>query len=97
MVRNESQNQRPKYLFELACELRAKVRARRGEPVQKPLTSFELSCEEKLKKQREETRKPVFQAEQAGYYVCPYCLCTLRNTYTRQLTHPAKCNGKKQR
>ena len=88
---------KPLSAFEQTCELRLKERRRRGEDIRKPLSAFEQTCEDRLKKQRQEAKKPVFQAEQADYFVCPNCLCELRNTYARQLQHAAKCRGKKQR
>jgi hypothetical protein len=40
-------------------------------------------------------KKPVFSEAQATYYTCIHCGITLRDTYTKRLTHPSKCPANK--
>ena len=39
----------------------------------------------------ENNTKPAFSQPQSGYYICPHCGNTIRDTYTKRLTHPSKC------
>ena len=64
------------------------------------LLEFLETCERKrLEKMQslvmiEKEKKPIYQAEQAGYFTCERCGTELRCTFVRQLKHRKRCPGR---